>query len=88
MEGLMERGHDTLVERDRADNDQHDFSASQVPNADLLRYVGDMVEELQVMISRSGCSTLHGLLTLARSEALLQQRARSGNRRTGEQRSG
>jgi hypothetical protein len=49
-------------------------TTSQISNADLLRYVGDMVEELQFMCDRTGCTTLTGLLALARAEALLQQR--------------
>jgi hypothetical protein len=73
----MERGYDTFA--DRADNDRIAGRAS-ASNADLLRYVGDMVEELQVMSSRTGCSTLTGLLALARAEAMLQERA-SGARR-------
>jgi hypothetical protein len=78
----MERGYDTFAERDRADNDQGLIeAASHSSNADLLRYVGDMVEELQVMISRTGCPTLTSLLALARSEALLQQRASDNHKR-------
>jgi hypothetical protein len=54
----------------------------QASTADLLGYVGDMVEELQCMCQRTGCTTLDGLLALARAEALLQQR-RHGARRAG-----
>jgi hypothetical protein len=57
-------------------------SASQISHGDLLRYVGDMVEELQLMCDRTGCATLIGLLALARTEALLQQRVCDGQRRT------
>jgi hypothetical protein len=50
-------------------------TSSQISRSDLLRYVGDMVEELQVMADRTGCQTLTGLLALARAEAALQQSA-------------
>jgi hypothetical protein len=58
-------------------------SVTQISNADLLLYISDMVEELQVMCERTGCSTLLGLLALARSEAVLQQTVASGQRRAG-----
>jgi hypothetical protein len=51
-------------------------SPSQISNVDLLRYVSDMVEELQHMSDRTGCTTLVGLLSLARAEAAVQLRVR------------
>jgi hypothetical protein len=45
----------------------------QICRADLLRYIGDMAEELQSLCASTGCSTLAGLLALARTEAMLQQ---------------
>jgi hypothetical protein len=56
--------------------------AAQISNADLVRYVGDMVDELHLMCQRTGCTTLLGLLALARAEAMLQQR-QCGPRRSG-----
>ncbi len=55
-------------------------SASQISNSDLLRYVGDMVDELHHMCQRTGCTTLLGLLALARTEAALQQLAVASRR--------
>jgi hypothetical protein len=39
-----------------------------------LRYLADMVSELQDLASREGCVTLSGLLALAHLEALSQSR--------------
>jgi hypothetical protein len=57
--------------------------AAQISNADLIRYVGDMVDELHLMCQRTGCATLLGLLALARAEAMLQQH-QCRPRRSGE----
>lgn len=55
------------------DRDQSGELSEQICRADLLRYIGDMTEELQSMCESTGCSTLAGLLALARAEAMLQQ---------------
>jgi hypothetical protein len=60
-----------------------DSTSAVIHNGDLLRYVGDMVEELECMCARTGCTTLLGLLALARAEALLQQRVGGSRRRAG-----
>jgi hypothetical protein len=74
----MERVQEAYAQPVRAEADQSGTpatdTASQISDADLLRYVGDMVEELQFMCDRTGCTTLTGLLALARAEAMLQQR--------------
>jgi hypothetical protein len=74
----MERVQEAYVQPVNGDADQTSRpttdTASQISDADLLRYVGDMVEELQFMCDRTGCTTLTGLLALARTEAMLQQR--------------
>jgi hypothetical protein len=57
-------------------------ATSAISDADLLRYLGDLVEELQLLCGRTGCVTLSGLLGLARTEALLQQRLCDGQRRS------
>jgi hypothetical protein len=87
----MQRVQDAFAEL--ANRDSHDESScgsgggtrsvSQISNADLLRYVGDMVEELQMMSDRTGCTTLTGLLALAHSEAMLQQVVKSSRSRIG-----
>jgi hypothetical protein len=58
-------------------------TALQASTADLLLYVGDMLEELQCLCQRTGCPTLQGLLALARAEALLQQQRGQGAQRVG-----
>jgi hypothetical protein len=54
-----------------------DLTGSQMSNSDLLNYVSDLIHELEVMAARTGCTTLLGLLDLARSEAMLQQRTQA-----------
>lgn len=74
----MERVQDAYAQPDSGDRGLDGLTAnggaSQISDVDLLRYVGDMVEELQFMCNRTGCTTLTGLLALARTEALQQQR--------------
>lgn len=48
-------------------------SRSRTERAERLKYLADMVSELQEIASREGCVTLAGLLALAHVEA--QQRA-------------
>jgi hypothetical protein len=50
-------------------------------NVDLLRYIGDLVEELQALTERTGSRTLAGLLALAHQEALVQQHIQGMRRR-------
>lgn len=49
-------------------------SSGTTDRAERLKYLADMVSELQDIASREGCVTLAGLLALAHVEA--QQRAK------------
>lgn len=51
-------------------------SHAQDERAERLKYLADMVSELQEIAAREGCITLAGLLALAHVEA--QQRASEG----------
>jgi hypothetical protein len=83
----MERVQDKFVDPNAGDGDRRAavrsdrVGGSQISDVDLLRYVADMLEELQYMCQRTKCSTLLGLLELARAEADLQRPVCVGQRR-------
>jgi hypothetical protein len=80
IRGGGEGGPDLFITDTTADTGT---AGTAIQNSDLLRYVGDMLEELQCMCTRTGCTTLLGLLALAHAEALLQQSVGSNARRAG-----
>lgn len=63
----------------RGHEPSHPANFDAVP--DLLGYVADMIGELEEMAESTGCPTLHGLLSLARAEALLRRDDRMRQRR-------
>jgi hypothetical protein len=44
-----------------------------VPDAQQLAYIADLIDELRLLVRQSGCQTLSGLLNLAHREAVQQQ---------------
>jgi hypothetical protein len=62
-------------------NDPMGNGLEDASNVDLLRYIGDLVAELQELTERTGSRTLSGLLAVAHQEALEQQRIQGLRRR-------